>query len=457
MVFREMLSCKVARLKSAKWLLILFLSAWNTAPYADPLDSIELRDAAAVVWAVNVGGPAHLSSDGIRFQADGQVTVAGNSVSEVLGAQDSMIYLTHRMGELSWEQSLPDGIYDVTFYFAEPHGAEPGERVFDVLAEGRTVINHLDVSQSRSSSAPSALKRVTMGVAVTDGVLNLEMRAIRSEAFLSAFSVREQKLDSRDWRLVWADEFDYQGAPDPEKWQIDQWPARKVNDEDQAYTDRAGNVRVTDGMLVLEAHEEDYQGADYTSGRVHSLGRGDFLYGRIDINAKLPAGQGLWSALWMLPSDPYRYATTCDKGADWQGRQGCDAWPNSGEIDIMEHVGYDMKRVHSTVHNKRFFSSGPELRNASIEVEDVSGRFHVYSLEWSPDRISVFVDGVEFYRYSRQGGDWQDWPFDQPFHLIMNLAVGGHWGRAGGAIDPTVFPAKMEIDYVRVFEPLASR
>ena len=149
------------------------------------------------------------------------------------------------------------------------------------------------------------------------------------------------------WRLAWSDEFDNDGAPDADKWSIDVWPAKKVNDEDQAYTPREKNLRVRDGMLIIEAHKEDYEGASYTSGRVHTQGNGDFLYGRIEVRAKLPQGIGVWPAIWMLPSDPFNYATTCEEGEDWQGSETCDAWPNSGEIDIMENVGYDVNRIHA--------------------------------------------------------------------------------------------------------------
>ncbi|MEH6585170.1 MAG: family 16 glycosylhydrolase [Halioglobus sp.] len=435
-----------------RWLSCLCVMGLCTVSFAETASNVIFHDAKAVVWALNLGGAAHQSVDGVQFQADELATGSKGAVAQVLGAQDDTVYLTHRLGALDLQRPLPNGTYDITLYFAEPHEAEPGERSFDVLAQGLPVISNLDVSLSRSSAAPSALKRTVTGIEVVDGRLRLQLKARQSQPFLSALVVRERKPEDDHWRLVWSDEFDYQGMPDARKWQVDQWPAHKVNDENQAYTSRPANVRVNNGKLILQAHKEDYQGGAYTSGRVHSLGRGDFLYGRIDISAKLPAGQGLWSALWMLPSDPYRYATSCDDGTDWQGNPDCDAWPNSGEIDIMEHVGYDMRRVHSTVHNYRFFSSGPELRNASIEVADVAGRFHVYSLEWGPDLIRVFVDGVEFYSYLKQGDDWRDWPFDQPFHLIMNLAVGGFWGRAGGPIDDGVFPAALEIDYVRAFE-----
>lgn len=444
------------RSSCVSWLFCTLLLGLSGESFSSERDRLKFQDASAVVWAVNLGGSAHQAADGIRFEADPIEAGKVGSVAAVRGAQDQGIYLTYREGELVLEHPLPNGLYDLTFYFAEPHDAAPGDRIFDVLAQGHTVIDALDVSASRSSSDPSALNRIVTGVAVTGGILRLELKAIRSTPFLSAVSVRARKPEEKQWTLVWSDEFDYQGPPDSEKWIVDQWAARKVNDEDQAYTNRPMNVRVDGDKLILQAHKESYQGGEYTSGRVHSRGRGDILYGRIDVRAKLPAGQGLWSAIWMLPTDPYHYATDCEAGEEWQGNPDCDAWPNSGEIDIMEHVGYDMKRVHSTVHNHRFFSSGPDLRNASIEVEDVT-QYHIYSLDWTPEQIRVFVDGVEFYRYLKQDGDWKDWPFDQPFHLIINLAVGGLWGRAGGPINPEVFPASMEIDYVRVFEPLVSR
>ena len=412
----------------------------------------ELQDPLAIARAVNFGGPAHLDVFGVQFEGDNGGAVARGAVGNVRGAQDPVVYQTYIEGDISLEYPLANGLYDLTFYFVEPVGLAPGEREFDVIAQGQVVIKALDISLSRSSAEASALKRTVIGVSVEQGKLAIALRPGKGVPVISGLSIQARRPDPGRWRQVWADEFDGAGMPDDSRWSIDQWPARKVNDEDQAYTARSSNVRLENGRLILEAHKEHYNDAQYTSGRVHGLGLGDILYGRVDIRAKLPAGRGLWSALWMLPSDPYKYATTCDDGVDWQGNADCDAWPNSGEIDIMEHVGYDMRRVHSTVHTQRFFSSGPDLRNASIEVDDVASEFHVYSLVWTPDSIRVMVDGVEFYHYMRLANDWKDWPFDHSFHLIMNLAVGGLWGRAGGGIDPDVFPAKLEVDYVRVFE-----
>jgi beta-glucanase (GH16 family) len=325
--------------------------------------------------------------------------------------------------------------------------------MFRVRAEGELVIDSLDVRGARDGKHHSALTRTATNVAVADGQLDLTFDALVGEPILNAVVVRQKVEDTRDWTLVWEDEFDIDGAPDSLRWTPNIWPARKVNDEDQAYTDRRENVRVENGHLILEAHKEDYDGASYTSGRIHTQGKGDILYGRVEVRAKLPAGQGTWPAIWMLPSDPYRYATTCSDPDEWQGSPTCDAWPNSGEIDIMEHVGYDMNNVHGTVHNKAYYWINWEQRKGSVETVDATEAFHVYALEWTPERIDMFFDGARYFTYVNEGTGWRAWPYDHPFNLILNVAVGGYWGRAGGPIDDTVFPVRMEVDYVRVFAP----
>jgi beta-glucanase (GH16 family) len=224
-----------------------------------------------------------------------------------------------------------------------------------------------------------------------------------------------------------------------------------VNDEDQTYTDRAKNARIENGLLIIEAHQEQFNDAQYTSARLNSLNKGDFLYGKAEVRAKIPAGQGTWSAIWMLPSEPFKYATTCQEGEDWQGNSTCDAWPNSGEIDIMEHVGYDMNRIHGTVHNKAYYWKNWEQRKASIEGVNVDQEFHVYSVEWTPEDITVYFNEIPYFYYKNEKSDWRAWPFDHPYHIILNLAIGGAWGRSGGPIDNSIFPVRMEVDYVRVF------
>ena len=154
----------------------------------------------------------------------------------------------------------------------------------------------------------------------------------------------------------------------------------------------------------------------------------------------------------MLASDPFRYATTCSSDAEWHGNSECDAWPNSGEIDIMEHVGYQMNHVHGTVHTKAYYWRMWEQRKGRVILDGVADNFHVYALEWSPEKIEIFLDDTLYFTYINEGTGWEAWPFDHAYHWILNLAVGGAWGRAGGPIDDSIFPQRLEIDWVRVYE-----
>jgi len=427
-------------------------------PLPTVIDSNEIVKSHAlntnVIWAVNIGGEQYQGIDGITYQADSLILTKNKGAIEVIkGSQDSFLFQSYRVGDLNIQQPLENGSYEVIFKFAEPNNIANGERVFDVYAQGQLVIDELDVKLARDGKIKSALVRVVNDVIVTDGQLNIELKASKGQAILSALVVRKAtKKLSNDWQLVWSDEFDYEGKPDPSKWAYDIWPARKVNDEDQTYTDQLKNVQVKDGNLVITAHKEDYGNANYTSGRIHSQGNGDFLYGRAEVRAKLPKGQGTWSAIWMLPSDPFKYATTCEQGEDWQGSPNCNAWPNSGEIDIMEHVGYDMQTIHGTVHNEAYYWAKWEQRKASIEGKNVDEAFHVYAIEWTPEHIIVFFDDTPYFFYSNDSTGWKAWPYDHPYHVIMNLAIGGMWGRAGGPIDDSIFPVSMEVDYVRIFK-----
>jgi beta-glucanase (GH16 family) len=402
-------------------------------------------------WAVNVGGPAYSGIEGTEYVAE--VGISGGTLGQmeiVKGSQDPELYRTYRRGDIQVALPIESGSYDITFHFAEPDQVEGGQRVFDAFAEGERVIDDLDVMAFRDGKVESALTVTAPGVVVADGELNIHFEASAGEPVLSALVVVPRQPRSDDWQLAWQDEFDGDSL-DKGKWTPNIWPPRKVNDEDQAYTGREKNIRLEDGMLVIEAHKEDYEGADYTSGRIHTAGKGDFLYGRFEMRAKLPSGQGTWPAFWMLPSDPFRYATTCDDG-EWQGSSECDAWPNSGEIDILEHVGYQMNHVHGTVHNEAYYWVKWEQRKGRILMDAVDENFHVYALEWSPERIDAYVDDAHYFSYVNEGTGWNAWPYDHPFHLILNIAVGGVWGRAGGPIDDSIFPQRMLVDYVRVYE-----
>ncbi len=262
-------------------------------------------------WAVNVGGPAYEASDGTSYVAE--TSVNGGTVGRieaVKGSQDEILYQSYREGDVRIDHPIANGTYDITFHFAEPLSIERDQRVFAAFAEGRKVIDDLDVMLFRDGKVRSALTVTAPGVVVTDGELNIHFEASRRQPVLSALQVRRKSVRDASWELVWQDEFDGPEL-DASKWSYRVWAPRKVNDEDQAYTARTKNVRVEDGHLVIEAHREDYDGARYTSARIHTSGKADFLYGRFEVRAKLPRGQGTWPAIWMLPSDPFAYATTC--------------------------------------------------------------------------------------------------------------------------------------------------
>lgn len=242
------------------------------------------------------------------------------------------------------------------------------------------------------------------------------------------------------WRLVWADEFDHDGAPDPARWSYDVGGDGWGNRELQFYTDaRRENVRVENGRLIIEARREPWQGKEYTSARLVTKNKGDWDQGRFEIRAKLPAGRGTWPAIWMLP-------TVWDLG-DGQ-------WPDNGEIDIMEHVGFDPGRIHGSLHSRLHQWRNNTQRTGTLLVPDATTAFHTYVLEWSRDEIRMYVDDHLYLTAARAGEDWTSWPFFRKFHLILNIAVGGDWGGEKG-VDPAVFPQRMEVDYVRVYSPAA--
>lgn len=237
------------------------------------------------------------------------------------------------------------------------------------------------------------------------------------------------------YALVWHDEFDRDGLPDASKWSYDVGGHGWGNQEPQFYTERrAENARVEGGYLIIEARKEAWQGAPYTSARLVTKGKGDWTYGRIEVRARLPRGRGSWPAIWMLATTPQPMR-----------------WPDDGEIDIMEHVGFDHGVVHGSVHTKAYHHSIGTQKTAKVSVPDVAEAFHVYAVEWEPTRIRVFVDDRPYFQFDKEPGGRTVWPFDGPFHLLLNVAVGGSWGGQKG-IDESTLPYRMTVDYVRVYQ-----
>ncbi|NJN77834.1 MAG: glycoside hydrolase family 16 protein [Saprospiraceae bacterium] len=245
------------------------------------------------------------------------------------------------------------------------------------------------------------------------------------------------------YQLVWSDEFETNGLPDSTKWSYDYgigcpncgWG----NNELQFYTkNKLENARVEDGKLIIEAHKEIFEKSQYTSARLVTKEKGDWLYGKFEIRAKLPDGRGTWPAIWMLSTD-------------WE----YGGWPESGEIDIMEHVGYAQDTVHGTIHTKSYNHIIGTQKAGTIEV-NVSEEFHTYGLEWTEKSMIWSIDGKPYFEFKNENKTFNEWPFDKRFHLILNLAVGGNWGGKYG-VDESVFPKQMIVDYVRVYQKMTKK
>jgi len=238
------------------------------------------------------------------------------------------------------------------------------------------------------------------------------------------------------WELKWSDEFDYTGLPDQTKWGYDVGGGGWGNNELEYYTDkRSENARVENGTLIIEAIKEVYGGKNYTSARLVTKSKGDWKYGKIEIRAKIPGGRGAWPAIWMLPTD-WVYGN----------------WPKSGEIDIMEYVGYDPKIIHGTVHTDAYNHTLGTQKGDTAVYADAETAFPTYSIQWTNNKIMFFVDDWKYFTFF-SNATWQTWPFDQKFHLLLNIAVGGSWGGVQG-VDDNIFPIKMVVDYVRVYQDI---
>lgn len=238
------------------------------------------------------------------------------------------------------------------------------------------------------------------------------------------------------YELVWSDEFDGNEL-DSAKWKYEVNGLGGGNNELQYYTDE--NTVVSDGTLKIIAKNEDYLGREYTSSRITTEFKASWKYGIVEAKAIVPGGTGTWPAIWMMPV---------------YSRYG--GWPRSGEIDIMEYVGYNPYHLHGTIHTKIYNgAAGTQKGGSTNAYDDITTEFHIYKIEWLPDKILFFVDEELIYTYdpSRFSScpTSDSWPFNSSFFLIMNVAIGGDWGGAQG-VDDSIFPVQMEIDYVRVYQ-----
>ena len=230
--------------------------------------------------------------------------------------------------------------------------------------------------------------------------------------------------------LIWSDEFDVPGTPSSVKWGYDLGAGGWGNNESEYYTNRTDNAVVSDGTLKIILKKEKYNYASYTSARLLTKGKFSFTYGTIKVRAKLPSGGGTWPAIWMLGENISSVG-----------------WPACGEIDIMEHVGNQLNKIFGTLHYPGH--SGGNSEGGSVMNSTATTDFHVYSVDWSPTVINFYVDDALYYSHVNSA----NLPFNLNFFIILNVAMGGNFG---GAIDPAFTSAAMEVDYVRVYQPLST-
>ncbi|MCL6613575.1 MAG: glycoside hydrolase family 16 protein [Firmicutes bacterium] len=239
------------------------------------------------------------------------------------------------------------------------------------------------------------------------------------------------------WRLTWSDEFNAPdgSSPDPAKWSFDLGGGGWGNGELQYYTDRTQNVFHRNGCLIIRAVKENYEEWwEYTSGRIKTAGKFAQKYGRFEARIKIPYGQGIWPAFWLLGEDIDRVG-----------------WPACGEIDIMENIGKEPKTIHGTMHGPGYSGSFGLGASYVLPQGKVADDFHVFTLEWEPGALRWYFDDVLYQtRTSAEMVNNMQWIFDHPFFIILNVAVGGYW--PGKPDETTGFPQEMAVDYVRVYE-----
>ena len=240
-----------------------------------------------------------------------------------------------------------------------------------------------------------------------------------------------------DYELVWHDEFDKAGVLNGDDWTHEVWPRGQVNNELQAYVDGEYNGRrvteVKGGKLHITAFED---GGNVYSGRVYAQVNTGWQYGYFEAKIKLPKGKGTWPAFWMMPSN---------------NDFGVNPWPNCGEIDIMEEVGVVPGEVSSTIHCRRYNNGGTAIEHRARMVPTAESAYHIYSMEWTADYITFYVDRVELFTYHNDGKGVETWPFNRPFYPILNLAWGGDWGGMRG-VDENALPVTMQVEYIRVYQ-----
>ena len=421
--------------------------------FSDPETELLLTGGSSKTWYVAVSQPAHLgvgpatgdNMDNPSYYAAAPFEKAGEEISSCLYTDE----LTFSMnGEnIVYNYNNNGRTFFNAAYAPDFGGTGAEDECLEYDSEGT-----FNVSLSPSTS--NLIGGQTTGTAInfaeggfmsyyigasTYEILSIDENSMHVRAimgndpalawYLKFTTSQEEEEEPAEFEteydeLVWDQEFEE--PLDTNLWNFETGNGENGwgNQEKQYYTTE--NAEVVDGNLVITAKAEETNGFDYSSSRITTEDNYEFMYGRVEARAKLPEGAGTWPAIWMLGSN---YAEV--------------GWPDSGEIDIMEHVGNDQNTIHGTLHYPG--RSGGNADGGTIEIENASSEFHIYTMEWSPERIVFLVDGEVYHTYTNN----PDSPYHQEFFLILNVAMGGNFG---GAIDPAFEESSMEIDYIRVYQ-----
>ncbi len=336
-------------------------------------------------------------------------------------------------------------------------GNAPGSIIFNVAKNGSggSIELHLDNPNGRliatfkpeSTNSWTAFQDQMCNIDTVTGIHSLYLMALGANGVcnIDFFTLSDSRIYEPNWVLVWSDEFNG-NAVDETVW-------RKVyhgnpdNGELQFYTPRPENIVVSDGTLKLIARKEKFTGQgpwmsqpatrDYTSGKVETQGKKTFKYGKFEASMKLPRGKGTWPAFWLLGENLF------DAGV---------GWPKCGEIDIMEH-GQDFNNLGAAIHTATYNHTIGTQKTGTYQINNYDTGFHIYGMEWSASQLKFSVDGNVYFTVTKAalGSTVNEWPFDQPFWIILNHAVGGAWG---GTPDTTLYPHTVEVDWVRVYQDM---
>jgi beta-glucanase (GH16 family) len=402
------------------------------------------RSLSSWVTRISAGPSAFIDAAGHQWRSDTGHLGGRSAVTSapIEGTSSPTIYQHERWGMRAYTLPVPgSGTYAITLYLAETKYSRPGERVFDVSAEG--VVRASDVDIIKAVGRNHA-HHVIFTSAVTDGQLDLGFASKADHAKVNGIEVAFLRASTAARRLVWSDEFDgSRHAPvDRRRWRHEIGGAWG-DGELQSYTARTTNsYQDGRGQLVLAVRAERYTGGDsitrnYTSARISTKEKYSFQYGMFQARMQTPTGKGLWPAFWALGTDIDR-----------------TDWPGCGEIDVMEQVGQEPTKTYGTIHGPRNVGGGQkdyEPGRFVVHTSPLSQGFHTYGVQWLPGSMQFYFDGHAYWSITAADlPTGSRWVFDHPFYLILNVAVGGQW--AGTPDVDTKFPQTLRVDHVRIYQ-----